>query len=253
MFKSPDVLWLNTNTYLKRFNLPIIKYLSRQVSIGQWEYEQSQDEGVSLQGAIALLDDYLTMTNKPVHLIGHSTGGLLGLLYARQYPEKIRSLTLLGVGANPSTDWVEYYYNLRKNFPCSRETILTRLSHHLFHYQNHYYQQTFVNILDKALLYSLSPHSLYKNEQIPLGGIEKPLMVCGSFEDVIIPCQDIEKWHPYLKSKDTLYVSNHHSHFFHYLSPQCVGQQILRFLTTTSQNANKKSLPEISEKGIYYK
>lgn len=253
MFKSPDVLWLNTNTYLKRFNLPIIKYLSRQVSIGQWEYEQNQDEGCSLEGAIALLDEYLTMTQKPVHLIGHSTGGLLGLLYARQHPEKVKSLTLLGVGFNPGNDWVEYYYNLRKNFPCGREIILTRLSHHLFYYQNHYYQKAFVNILDKALLYSLSPHSLYKTMDISTGGITKPLMVCGSSEDAIIPCQEIEKWQPYLKKEDYLCLINQNSHFFHYLSPQCVGQQILKFLKATSQSPMKKTLPEISGKGTYYK
>ncbi|MBE9221628.1 alpha/beta hydrolase [Cyanobacterium stanieri LEGE 03274] len=242
MFKHPDVLWLNTNTYFKRFNLPIIKYLSRQVSIGQWEYEQNQDEGCSLEGAIALLDDYLTMVKKPVHLIGHSTAGVLGLLYARKYPEKIKSLTLLGVGVNPSKDWVEYYYNLRKNFPCRREIILTRLSHHLFHYQNHYYQKAFLNILDKALLYSLSPHSLYETPNITKGGIDKPLMVCGSSEDAIISPQDMEQWQPYLKKEDYLCLINQSSHFFHYLSPQCVGQQILKFLNATSDDILKSEL-----------
>ncbi len=230
MFKNPDILWLSTNPYLMRFNLPIIKYLSREVSIGQWEYEQKQDEGCSLDVAIALLDDYLGMIKKPVHLMGHSTGGLLGLIYTRKYPEKVKSLTLLGVGVNPAIDWVNYYYDLRVNLPCSREIVLGHMAKLLFCYQNHYYQKAFVQVLSKALSFSLSPHSLYEKKGILKGGISQPLMVCGSLEDDIVSLSQIKQWQPYLKKGDYIGEVSQGGHFFHYQSPQKVSQEILKFL-----------------------
>jgi hypothetical protein len=41
---QPDVICLNTSHFLKRFNLPLLRYLSQQVTIAQWEYEQDYDE-----------------------------------------------------------------------------------------------------------------------------------------------------------------------------------------------------------------
>jgi pimeloyl-ACP methyl ester carboxylesterase len=83
----PRYLWLNTSPSLRCFEQPLLCYLSKRVSIARWEYLQTQDEASSLDIAIALLHDYLKNIPDTVHLIGHSTSGLLGLLYARQYPE----------------------------------------------------------------------------------------------------------------------------------------------------------------------
>lgn len=240
MFKNPDVLWLSTNPYLMRFNLPIIKCLSHHFAIGHWEYEQKPDEGCSLDIAIALLDDYLTMIKKPVHLIGHSTGGLLGLLYARQHPEKVRSLTLLGVGVNPEIDWISSYYDLRTNLPCSREIVLGSMAKLLFSYQNHYYQRAFVQILSKAVSFSLSPHSLYQKKEILKGGITQPLMVCGSVQDAIVTSSQIQQWQPYLKKEDSISKLSEGGHFFHYHSPQTVGKEISKFLKPISANQESK-------------
>jgi len=41
----------------------------------------NQDKASLLDVAVLLLHDYLKSNDQPVHLIGHSTGGLLGLLY----------------------------------------------------------------------------------------------------------------------------------------------------------------------------
>lgn len=65
MYKNPDILWLSTNPYLMRFNLPVIKYLSQYVSIGQWEYQLTEDETTSLDLAIEFLNNYLEMVKNP--------------------------------------------------------------------------------------------------------------------------------------------------------------------------------------------
>lgn len=246
MFKSFDTLWLNTNPYLLRFNLPIVKYLSRHVNIAQWEYSQTEDEGTSLDIAIELLDDYISLLKKPINLIGHSTCGLLGLLYAQKYPEKVKSLVILGVGINPALDWISYYYLLRTNFHCSRERILARVASYLFGYHNQYYQKAFIGLLEKALLYSLSPHSLYQCTNFSIEQIASPLMICGSEKDKIISWEEMIKWKTHLKSQDRLWQSNQKEHFFHYFQPALVGQNILDFwLSQSNQPINLRQ--EISK------
>ena len=64
MFNNPHILWLNTNPYLRRFNLPVIKYLSNYIGVGHWEYEQTEDEGTSIDQGLNLLEDYLNLLKK---------------------------------------------------------------------------------------------------------------------------------------------------------------------------------------------
>lgn len=229
MFKNPDVLWLNSNPYLLRFNLPVMKCLSNHVKIGQWEYKIHQDESTSINQAIELLDDYLNLIKKPVHLIGHSTCGLLGLYYAQKYPEKVKSLTVLGVGANAGWDWVSYYYIMRSNLQCSHEIILAKVVKNLFGYHNQYYQKAFIQLLEKALLYSLSPHSLYQRFNLPVTQIHSPLMICGSKNDKVVSWNEIEKWQPYLKEEDYLWQCPQGEHFFHYFEPKLLSEEIVNF------------------------
>ncbi len=244
MYQHPDVLWLNTSRSLARFNLPTITYLSHQVKIAQWEYRQHQDEASSLNIAVELLHDYLEMIPKSVHLVGHSTCGLVGLLYARKYPEKVRSLTLLGVGVNPSVDWISYYYVLRKNLPCSRQLILAQMVKNLFGYQSRYYYKALMQILDKTLTDTPSSHSLYQQVNIPAGGISKPLLICGSKDDPIIPTRQLNGWRSYLKdgdrtvvgqSPDRIWQSQEGHHFFHYFQSQQVAEALLKFWDLQAQ------------------
>ncbi|WP_330204762.1 alpha/beta fold hydrolase [Cyanobacterium sp. Dongsha4] len=241
MYKNPDILWLSTNPYLMRFNLPVIKYLSQYVSIGQWEYKLTEDETTSLDLAIEFLNNYLEMVKKPVHLVGHSTCGLLGLQYANKYPEKVKSLTLLGVGINPALDWISYYYLLRNHFKCNQEAILTHLAKYLFGYRNFYYQKSLVKILKKALIYSLSPHSLYR--KCDYFSVEKtayPLMVSGSNDDQVVFWSEIEKWKSYLKPEDYIWQCPNGEHFFHYFQPKLLGDQILNFWSSLEHSVNYK-------------
>ena len=245
MFINPDVIWLNTNPYLLRFNLPIIKYLSQYKKIGCWEYRQNLDEASSLDVAIALLNDYLQMLPKPVHLVGHSTCGLLGLLYTHKYPGQVKSLTLLGVGYNAAADWLSYYYSLRSNLLCSQTIILSRMAKYLFGYHNRYHQQGLIKLLDKALLVSLSPHSLYRSFNLTVGNVSQPLMIAGSQDDIICTSEHLQQWQLDLKSGDYWWQCPQGNHFFHYFQPQLVGQEILKFwqsLTVTSTDLTPEYL-----------
>ncbi|MBD2545128.1 MULTISPECIES: alpha/beta fold hydrolase [Planktothricoides] len=128
MSLSPDALWINVSPALEKFNRPLLKQLSAQTAIAKWEYSQTPDEPTSLEIAVDLLHDYLKDRQQPIHLLGHSTSGLLGLMYARRYPEKVRSrsvadatsLTLLSVGVHPAVDWQAHYYAQLQVLPCSR-------------------------------------------------------------------------------------------------------------------------------------
>ncbi|HEY9845469.1 MAG TPA: alpha/beta hydrolase, partial [Candidatus Caenarcaniphilales bacterium] len=187
MSKLPDVLWLNTSPSLHCFAQPLLRYLSHQEIIAQWDYCQSQDEASSLDTALLLLHSYLKSHTRPVHLIGHSTGGLLGLLYARQYPERIKSLTLLAVGVDAAVDWQAHYYLHRQLL--SRQQVLSGMVYNLFGYQDTETIKRLESILERDLDVSVSPHSLFQQLTMLPEGVPVPLMVCGSIDDIVVePC-----------------------------------------------------------------
>ena len=231
MSKLPDVLWLNTSPSLQCFNQPLLRYLAGQVTIGQWEYCQSQDEASSLYLAVLLLHDYLKSCNQPMHLIGHSTGGLLGLLYARQYPERVKSLTLLAVGIDVALDWQAHYYaHLHHQIlPYSRQGVLTNMVYNLFGYQDQHMLKNLVRILEQDLDCSLSPHSVLQRLTVSPGRVPVPLMVCGSKDDIIVEPDVLQGWRTCLKEGDRLWSCLEGRHFFHFFHPQQVGRMILKF------------------------
>lgn len=229
MSRQPDVLWLNTNPALIRFHRLLIRYLAKQVVIGEWEYQQSADEPCSLEIALVFLQDYLKGIDHPIHLVGHGTGGLLGLLYARQYPYRVKSLTLLGVGCYPAIDWQAHYYILRQRLPCSRNRVLAQMVQMLFGYQSPGITKVLIKILEQDLLSSPSPHSLYQRIRIEPGGVEMPLLVCGSEDDIIVDPNTIRGWQPWLKPSDHIWLLPQGHHFFHYFHPQLVGRQLMKF------------------------
>ncbi len=234
MSTLPDVLWLNTSPSLQCLAQPLLCYLSHQVTIAQWEYCQSQDEGSSLDVAVLLLHKYLKSCNRPVHLIGHSTGGLLGLLYARRYPETVKSLTLLAVGVDAAVDWQAHYYMHRQLL--SRQGTLNAMAYNLFGYQNEHTIKNLVSILERDLDCSLSPHSLFQQLSVPPGGVSVPLMVCGSKDDIIVEPDALQGWRPWLKEGDRLWECLEGRHFFHFFQLQLVGEQILDFWTSLRQS-----------------
>ena len=242
MSKIPDVLWLNTSSSLKVFNQRLIRYLSRKVLIAEWDYFQTQDEPCILNTAVTLLHDYLKSLDRPIHLIGHSTSGLIGLLYARKYPERVKSLTLLSVGVYPTINWQAHYYVHRNLMPCSRQIILTQMVRTLFGEQDKKTTQNLVRILEKDLDFSLSPHSLLRRESILPRGVDVPLMVCGCHDDIVVDPNLLEGWRSFLKSGDIIWECPEGGHFFHHFYPLNVAQKLLEFWQESSQ-----TLPSITE------
>ncbi len=238
MANLPDVLWLSTNPSFQRFDRLLMRYLSYRVSIARWEYFQSQDEASSLEVALVLLHDYLKSSDRPLHLIGHSTGGLLGLLYTRQHPERVKSLSLLAVGVHPAIDWQAHYYVQRQFLPCSRQVILAQMVKSLFGRQDNEMTQRMVELLERDLDSSPSPHSLWERASVPPGGVSVPLFVGGSQDDSIVYPNELQGWQAFLKPCDRLWICPQGTHFFHYFQPQPVGRQLLKFWTSLPMPAS---------------
>lgn len=245
MNKKIESIWINSNPSFQRFETPLIRYLSRCTTIARWEYYQDRDEPCSLDIALVLLHDYLKSLSQPINLIGHSTGGLLGLLYARKYPHKVKSLTLLGVGFNPAVDWQCHYYALRQLLPCSQEIILAQMVQKLFGYQGKYNAKGLGEILQRDLDTSPSPHSLYHRYSLTPEGVSMPLMVCGSQNDVIVDINALRGWQRYFKPEDILWEYPQGYHFFHYFYPQEVGRQVIKFWNCAASNSASSSSPTV--------
>ncbi len=224
-----EAIWINVNPSLKRFDSRIVRCLSQKLPIAYWEYSQTSDEGCCFDIGLQLLHEYLQSISEPVNLIGHSTGGLLGLLYARKYPQKVKSLTLLGVGFHPAIDWQMHYYALRKMLSCSQEIVLAKMVQKLFGNRDLSYTKSLTNILLQDLNSSLSPHSLYRQIDIAPSKVSMPLMVCGSDNDEIVDRHNLNGWLSHFKEEDILWSCPQGKHFFHYFFPDLVSRQIVKF------------------------
>lgn len=229
MTKNPNALLLNVSPGFRGLDRPLLKYLATQTSIARWDYCQTQDEPISLNVAQVLLHDYLKAREQPVHLIGHSTAGLVALLYARAYPERVRSLTLLSVGAQPAIDWQAHYYMHLKLLACSRDMILGQMAYTLFGYQPQAMMCGLVNLLKQDLAYSPSPHSLLNGYKMDAASVPVPLLVSRGEEDVIVDERAFLGWKPWLKPSDRLWQCPGGRYFFHYAHPELMGRQIVRF------------------------
>ncbi|MGV2829080.1 alpha/beta fold hydrolase [Myxosarcina sp. GI1(2024)] len=222
-------VWINANPSFKHFDGRIVRYLSNQVPIAYWEYRQEPDDPSSLDTALCLLHDYLQSKSQPIDLIGHGTGGLLGLLYARQYSHKVKSLTILGVGSNPASDWQAHYYQMRKLLSCSQEIVLARMVQMMFGHQDRINTRNLVKILQRDLYTAPTAHSLYQLGKVKSGGVSMPLMICGSENDGIVTPPILQGWSDNLKDSDVLWVNPLGHHFFHYFFPEQVGRQVIKF------------------------
>ncbi|MGB3202482.1 MAG: alpha/beta hydrolase, partial [Nodosilinea sp.] len=229
----PDAVWLNVSPSFERFDYKLLSSLARHVAVAHWAYRQTPDEPSSIDIAVALLHDYLKGHNRPVHLLGHGTGGLVGLLYARQNPHRVKSLTLLAVGINPMVDWQAHYYTQLERLPCSRQQVLTQMVYSLFGHQARPLARGWVNLLEQDLLHSVSPHSLLKRASQCPGSVSVPLLVCGGEDDCVVDPTQIQGWQPWLKPGDRIALCPGR-HFFHAVYPHQLASQILSFWGTTA-------------------
>lgn len=241
-------VWINANPSFKHFDSRIVRYLSRQIPIAYWEYQQNKDEASSMDIALGLLHEYLEPKSEPVDLVGHGTGGLLGLLYARKHPNRVKSLTLLGVGSNPAIDWQAHYYQMRKLLPCTQEMLLARMVQMMFGYQSRANVLDLVKLLKQDLYTAPTTHSLYhyQLDRVDAGGVLMPMLVCGSDNDGIVPTPALQGWSDHLKDEDTLWVNPLGHHFFHYFFPEHTGRKIIKFWYGVERLSNKVSLELIN-------
>ncbi len=229
MSDSFDVLWLSASPALQRFDKPLLEYLSGYISVAQWEYQQTKDEASSIDQAVELLYDFLEWCDRPVHLAGHGMGGAIALTFARRFPQKVRSLTLLAVAAQPANNWHAHYYFQRQLFSISRELVLASSVRSLFGNQPAHTTKKLVAALDKDLEQSPSSHSLFKLVYLAKGGVSMPMMVCGSKSDPVVNPPALHDWLNWFKPEDKLWECPQGYHFFHYFYPQQVSEQILSF------------------------
>lgn len=238
----PNILWLDTNFSFAEFDRPLVDRLSSRNSLGVWQYRQNQDEGCSLDIAVRLLHHYLRSSPRPVHLIGHSTAGLVGLLYAQRYPQYVRSLTLLSVGVHPAVDWQAHYYVQRQLLSCNRRIVLHQMVYNLFGDKVGNRLHEYVKMLEEDLEFSPSPHSLYQRLSLPPQIVPVPLLVCGAKNDIVIDRNQLDGWQKYLKDGDRLWLSDDGYHFFHYFAPEKVEAQIWNFWKSLPDRATLKIL-----------
>jgi pimeloyl-ACP methyl ester carboxylesterase len=232
---SSNVLWVNVSPSLKHFDGKILRQLSHTQKVAYWQYIQEHDEASSSQEAVRLLHQYLQSIEQPLHLVGHGISGVISLLYARQHPEKVRSLTLLGVAAQPAINWHSHYYIQRQIIPCTQVQLLARMARNLFGDPLPYPPRAIVSALAKDLDFSPSPHSLYQVTTLPEGGIEVPLIVCNAADDFVVTPPLARCWTEHFKPGDTLWECPEGRHFFHYHYPELVSQHLLKFWRQVQQ------------------
>ena len=227
---SPQIVAICTSQSLRRFDLPLLRSLSRQYAIAQWEYCQNVDQPVDLNLAIAGLHEFIQTCQDKVHLVGHGIAGLVGWLYAKQYPERVRSLTMLSTGVDLASSWHSHYYEQRQLISCSREVMLMRTAFYLFGYRDKEMLYWLAELLKQDLDNSLVPHSLFAPTHIAPTTIAVPMLVCGAMDDYVAGgVNSYQKWKLHLKDIDRLWLSNSGKHFFHYSQSQTVSIQIRSF------------------------
>ena len=173
-----------------------------------------------------------------MHLLGHGRSGIVGLLYARRHPERVASLTLLSVGANPTVSWHSHYYALRNLLPCKRSMVLMQIARLLCGPYCPTVLRTVAGMLEKDLDEGLALHSLASRTAVQSDPIKPPLLVCQGKLDVILDPNTQLRWDSLLKDGETpngvavrqrFWQCPEGRHFFHYEYPQMVADEIIAY------------------------
>lgn len=234
MTVSAACLWLNLGRHLSCLHRPLLRELSYSAQVACWDYCSEPDEPASFDLPLALLHEYLSAQPEPVHLAGHGLSGGLGLLYARRYPEHVRSLTLLGVAPDAAVGWQSHYYSHRRRLRCDRTLILSMMASYLFGESLRSVARELVCRLRRELDEAPSPHSLLQDGQLPIGGVPAPLLVCGSQDDPVIVPELLNHWQLWMKPGDQRWQCPGGRHFFHYFYPHQVSRRMLQFWQTAA-------------------
>lgn len=251
----PNVLWLSVSPYLKGFDQRLLSQLVKHSTVRRWDYCQTADEPCCTETVVAALHEYLTEraalekswkkgASHKVHLLGHGVSGIIGLLYARRYPEHVASLTLLSVGSLPAVNWQAHYYVLRQHLPCSRESLLAQMTRLLFGEQPRRLSKALSVLLARDLDNSLTLHSLAHHTHIAPNSLEVPLLVCNGEADAIIQSQKEPDWDQWRASEHSqvgrsaraneselfrIWQCPKGNHFFHFHHAEAVADQIASY------------------------
>jgi pimeloyl-ACP methyl ester carboxylesterase len=256
MYRKTEALWLSVSPSLKCFDQRLLSRLAKGQTVRRWQYCQTIDEPCSVVAVVEALHEYLRSrpaqpNGQPapkIHLIGHGVSGTIALLYARQYPQQIASVTLLSVGSLPAVNWQAHYYALRRLIPCSREIILGQMVRLLFGEQAPRFAKALTHLLAKDLDSNLTLHSLTRSTQIEPGGVTVPLLVCNGEADEITALNQAKPWQKWLKSGDLLWHCPGGQYFFHFYHYQTVAKTISRYWSELANLPSDQSLEPTADR-----
>jgi pimeloyl-ACP methyl ester carboxylesterase len=243
-----DILWLNASPRMKGLDRPMLRMLAKQYHIAQWEYVASWDRGTSFEVAQLLLKDYLIQLPadaSPVHLVGHGLSGVLALEVARLFPEKIKSLVLLGIGGQIDQTWHAYYHRQRQRLASDRQMLVKQMVYQLFERPLPYPVDCLKTLLAQDLELSPNLHSSGQCLSLPARQVSVPMLVCGSLTDSIVSPEALETWKPYLKTTDRFWLCPSGKHFFHFYHPEAVVEQLCEFWQSLVTDHCSTSRPEM--------
>ncbi len=236
-YSGASVLWVSVSPSLKFFDLPLLQNLIKHRSlakpsgagIARWEYAQSLDEASTLEGATAMLVEYLESCDRPVHLAGHGLSGVVAMQASVRCPEKVVSLAVLSVAVLPGLTWQAHYYLQRMMTPCSQARVLANCARSLWGTTSPYSIKSLVSLLEKDLLLSPSPHSLYQVAKLDPVLVSVPKFVMGGGQDFVISPVVFQQWRDQMGPGDQFCQLPEGSHFFHTASPDWVAGELMQF------------------------
>lgn len=237
LFESETLLWISASPSLKYFDLPLLQRLSQSHSVARWEYQQTWDEGSSLDEAVNLLVTYLKQSDRPLHLAGHGMSAIVAMLAADRIPEQVASLCLLGISPLPGLTWHAHYYLQRMSTPCSQVRVLARFCQSLFGLAMPHSQQTLITLLEQDLNASPSPHSIFHIAKLDPIQPKVPFLICHGALDFVISPTLVQSWQPLMKPGDRQISIPDGYHFCHYHFPEQVAHEMTQFWSQPLQHS----------------
>jgi len=164
--------------------------------------------------AVELLHNFLTWCDRPIHLISHSTSGLVGLMYARRYPYKVSSLGLLAVGWLYTINLQTHYYTHLSAFPWSSKQVLNQMVGDMLGLKSQSINQKFISYFKDDLACSPCRKSLFRISNSRDEGGEAPLLICSRKTDFVVSPIVMRRWSKFLKKGSPLWECQDGRHLF---------------------------------------